>query len=41
MKNKYGYDWLSIDNSNDMKMVKEVLCDNSDWGYDRFVFVLE
>jgi len=36
MKNKYGYDWLSIDNSNDMKMVKEVLCDNSDWGYDRF-----
>jgi hypothetical protein len=35
MKNKYGCDWLSVNNSSDMKMVKEVLCDNGDWEYDR------
>jgi len=35
MKNKYNCDWYSMNNSSDNKMVKEVLCDNGYWGYDR------
>jgi hypothetical protein len=35
MKNKFGCDWYSMNNSSDNKMVKEVLCDNGYWGYDR------
>ena len=36
MKNKYNCDWLSMNDSSDMKMVKEVLSDNGEWEYDRF-----
>jgi len=35
MKNKFGCDWYSMNNSSDNKMIKEVLCDNGYWGYDR------
>ena len=35
MKNKYNCDWYSMNNSSDNKMIKEVLCDNGYWGYDR------
>lgn len=35
MKNKYGFDWLSVEDKNDVGMVKERLSDNGWWEYDR------
>ena len=35
MKNKYGIDWLSINNEKDMEKVEIRMMDNGDWEYDR------
>jgi hypothetical protein len=35
MKNKYGIEWLNLDNDNDMVMIEMSLMDNGDWEYNR------